>query len=486
MKNKIISCILSICLFANMFVSFCFADNQINGVNLKLDDLLKIYDNDSYFTADGESCEKSCDNCLLSNIPEKDNLPDGQTVSDIYGDGYSCVAFARYVFYYLFECNPEQTDVVDSPSIGDYISLNDGKHTAIYLWEDDNYIYVYNSNGDRLCGVEYEQAFSKSKWHISTVIHADNYDEVYNILPQKPEFDFQMKDELLKVEIKPCLYTDFFNIEILNSERKIVFKFTTEKLDFKTYIPKGEYFIKVSSQNRQSDIPVYSDIKIIKTEKNVKPKPEPEIQPDIPKGENSEIIPEEKTEIQKPKKVFKDVDANSWYKEYVDYAVENGIFAGTSEDEFLPDKTMTRAEFVQVFANIEGINTDDTNVQTDFSDVEAGMWYSPAIKWATDNKIVSGNGDGTFRPVESVTREMMCVMMSGYFNYKNIKVEKQNNEQKFSDDEKISSWAKEDVYKCYDMKIISGTGNGEFEPKTTASRAVGATIFSDFYKLYIK
>ena len=164
----------------------------------------------------------------------------------------------------------------------------------------------------------------------------------------------------------------------------------------------------------------------------------------------------------------------------------NGIFNGTSDQEFSPGKTMTRAEFVQVFANIEGVDTDNPDIETEFIDVQPGMWYAPAIKWASDNNIVSGNGDGSFSPNDPVTREMMCVMMVGYFNCKNISSSTETTNNKFTDDELISNWAKQDVYTCYDMKIISGTGNGMFEPATTASRAVGATIFSDFYELYVK
>lgn len=39
---------------------------------------------------------------------------------------------------------------------------NGGEHVVIYLYEDDNYFYVYDSNGDNKCGVKYERAYSKS------------------------------------------------------------------------------------------------------------------------------------------------------------------------------------------------------------------------------------------------------------------------------------------------------------------------------------
>ncbi len=205
-------------------------------------------------------------------------------------------------------------------------------------------------------------------------------------------------------------------------------------------------------------------------------------------AETPEYEPE-KSEISQPdaiKKEFVDVPENAWYKEYVDFAVAKGIFNGTGEKTFSPSNVMTRAQFVQVFANISGINTDNTNVQTKFSDVKSGMWYTPAVKWASENGIVSGTGDGKFAPESSVTREMMCVILVNYVeNYQKKSLKEETAKQNFTDDTKISSWAKIEVYKCQRANLISGIGNGSFAPKDTATRAVGATIFSDFYKKYM-
>ena len=56
----------------------------------------------------------------------------------------------------------------------------------------------------------------------------------------------------------------------------------------------------------------------------------------------------------------------------------------------------------------------------------------------------------------------------------------------FADDSKISSWAKVAVYKCANAGLVSGVGGGKFDPSASASRAQGATIFTNFHKTYIK
>ena len=220
------------------------------------------------------------------------------------------------------------------------------------------------------------------------------------------------------------------------------------------------------------------------------PTPDPEPTPDPTPTPDPEPTPtpdpKPEVEIKDTSKIFADIKENAWYKDYVDYAYSHNIFSGTDKG-FSPDLTMTRAQFVQVFANISGVNTDDNNVDAGFSDVKKGAWYASAVKWASENGIVSGVGNGKFDPNAPVTREQMCVMIVNYVeNYQKGTLINKVAKADFNDDAKISSWAKDTVYKCQMAELISGTGTGSFAPKATATRAVGATIFTDFHRNYIK
>ena len=104
-------------------------------------------------------------------------------------------------------------------------------------------------------------------------------------------------------------------------------------------------------------------------------------------------------------KLFTDITANKWYKQAVDYAVTYGIFKGTSSTTFSPNAKMTRAQFVQVLANVSGTNTKNNNVDAGFKDIKAGAWYTAAVKWAANAGIVNGVGGGKFAPDAAVTRE---------------------------------------------------------------------------------
>ena len=178
-------------------------------------------------------------------------------------------------------------------------------------------------------------------------------------------------------------------------------------------------------------------------------------------------------------KAFKDVPDGHWAKPYVDFVVDKGYFAGVSEDKFDPDGKMTRAMFVAVIGKVEGL-TFDNSVASGYSDVPSGKYYTGAVKWATDGKIVSGIGNNQYGPNLPITREQICVMMDKYIQYHDA-----NNKEKyldrdssveFKDASDISTWAKESVQKCVSYGLIQGYPDGKFKPKNHATRAEVAVM----------
>ena len=182
---------------------------------------------------------------------------------------------------------------------------------------------------------------------------------------------------------------------------------------------------------------------------------------------------------------FKDVKKGAWYEQYVDYATKYGIFNGTGNGNFSPDAKLSRAQFVQVLANIEGVDLDNS-IKTDFKDVASGKWYTGAVAWAAKNEIVSGSGDGKFNPNADVSREQMCVILVNFMEkYWHGEFNKEVIATTFADDAQISSWAKKSVYKAFRAGLVTGTGNNKFSPKLSATRSQGATIFTKFHDEYI-
>ncbi len=97
---------------------------------------------------------------------------------------------------------------------------------------------------------------------------------------------------------------------------------------------------------------------------------------------------------------FSDVDAEGWYKSYIDYAVENGVIDGYEDGSFKPDAAITRAEFSKILAK----TFEEAEGESSFSDVPEGHWAKGAIDVLFTNKKIDGYEDGTFAPDKAITR----------------------------------------------------------------------------------
>jgi len=110
-----------------------------------------------------------------------------------------------------------------------------------------------------------------------------------------------------------------------------------------------------------------------------------------------------------------------------------------------------------------------------FKDVESGMWYSDAIAWAEANKIVSGYGDGTFRPNDSMNREQCAVIL---FNFSGGGTGGSIND--FIDGGLVSDWADKQICWAVDVGLIQGYDGKRLIPQDLLTRAQLATLFERY------
>ncbi len=177
--------------------------------------------------------------------------------------------------------------------------------------------------------------------------------------------------------------------------------------------------------------------------------------------------------------VFTDFTTDDWFFQAVDQAVQALIFQGNGNGTFSPNNKITRGQFVLALANLDRVDLSQYAGQdAGFTDLGSGVpeKMRQAVKWAVDSEIVSGYNDNTFRPGDPITREQMCVILSSYAG-----LEKNESSASFSDDGKISSWAKDAVYACRDNGIVSGVGGNRFNPKGTATRAQACVLTVNLY-----
>ena len=182
---------------------------------------------------------------------------------------------------------------------------------------------------------------------------------------------------------------------------------------------------------------------------------------------------EETTELN-----FTDVKESDWFYKGVAYVVDKGVMSGVSENQFDPSGKLTRAMLVQMLYNMESRPACDA--ENAFIDVPVGQWYTDAVIWANDEKIVSGMGDGLFAPNMEITREQMVVMLYNYAKYKGYDVTASTDLSKFADNASVSTWAQPAMQWAVAEGYISGMGDNQLAPQGTATRAEIASVIMRF------
>ena len=109
---------------------------------------------------------------------------------------------------------------------------------------------------------------------------------------------------------------------------------------------------------------------------------------------------------------FTDLSEGDWYYEAVRFVQERGLMNGIGSGNFAPNAQLSRAQLAQILFNKEG--RPGVNYLLTFPDVAGEAWYTEAIRWTASQGIVGGYGDGTFGPDDPITREQLAVMLWRY------------------------------------------------------------------------
>ncbi len=176
----------------------------------------------------------------------------------------------------------------------------------------------------------------------------------------------------------------------------------------------------------------------------------------------------------KAEKKFVDVKPTDWFADEVQYVANEGLMNGTSADVFTPNGTLTRAQIVTILYRAAG--EPAVEEKASFSDVAEGEWYSDAIAWAKDNKVVDGYPEGVFKPLNPVTREQIATILYRYENSPKA----EGDLSKYPDADTISIYAEDAMTWAVGEGLINGIASEGKDtilaPRNNATRAQFAAI----------
>lgn len=175
---------------------------------------------------------------------------------------------------------------------------------------------------------------------------------------------------------------------------------------------------------------------------------------------------------------FTDVHSSYNFYDEVMYLYDRGIISGYGNGEFKPNAVVTRDAAAAMIGR--ALKLDGTQRNTTFSDVGASNYASGYIDSAVKQGIISGYADGTYRPKEPVTRGQMAIFLARAF--------KLNNEATvYFSDVSPSITAYSSIKKILAFGITTGYADNTFRPNKQLSRgdfsAFLARALNDSFKV---
>lgn len=174
---------------------------------------------------------------------------------------------------------------------------------------------------------------------------------------------------------------------------------------------------------------------------------------------------------------FTDVN-NHWAYSAIKRVYNRGLMLGVSDTCFAPNQALSRAMLVTVLYRLA--DEPDVTADNPFTDVPAGQWYTNAVIWAAANGIVSGFGDGTFRPNAPATRAQAAVMLCGYAKLAGRDTTQCADLSAYADAAEIPSWALAEMQWANAAQLIRGRSDTILAPNAGTTRAEMAKILSTF------
>lgn len=164
---------------------------------------------------------------------------------------------------------------------------------------------------------------------------------------------------------------------------------------------------------------------------------------------------------------------SSWAVEYADDAVDARLVTRTLMYDHDCDLTgkITRAQFAQVAVLLyQAMSGEELDVPEEmpFEDIEEDYAYYGDIAVAHELGIVGGYPDGTFKADTLVSREQAATMLSRMYAKLGGEIP-EVEATTFSDNDKISDYAKDAVAFMTEKGIIGGMGGNTFAPKGDAT-----------------
>ncbi|MDP4153236.1 MAG: S-layer homology domain-containing protein, partial [Bacillota bacterium] len=175
---------------------------------------------------------------------------------------------------------------------------------------------------------------------------------------------------------------------------------------------------------------------------------------------------------------FSDV-SNHWAKDAVNDMGSRMVIDGVGNNNFDPDRYMTRAEFAAIVVRALGLAPGMG--KCGFNDVGETAWYRGYIETAYAYEIINGYSATEFGPNDQITREQAMAMIARAMKITGLNADITDSEINnllgtYSDGIAVSDYAKKDIAVCIKTGIVSGESSNDIVPRNNVTRAEVAVM----------
>lgn len=160
---------------------------------------------------------------------------------------------------------------------------------------------------------------------------------------------------------------------------------------------------------------------------------------------------------------FKDVSADHYAADSIDYLVDRGILAGVGNDQFGMGQPLTRWQAVLLLNRANHVSLEN-RPGPGFTDVPKNYKYYNEIAAAVEEGLFGGVSDTTFEPNATLTRSQMAAVLQRLYQFPEAKAG-----HPFTD-VKASAWYADDVARLYASDITGGVTKTQFGPDQKVTR----------------
>lgn len=153
--------------------------------------------------------------------------------------------------------------------------------------------------------------------------------------------------------------------------------------------------------------------------------------------------------------------ADSWARDAIAWAYENGYVNGTGATTFNPNGSITRQQMWMILARLSGASP-------------ANM--TEAREWAMSSGVTDGTNGGN-----AMTRQQMVTFLYRYAQNRGYTTGGGTSLDSFPDNATVSAYAREPLAWAVGNGIVAGTSDGNLNPGGGATRAQFAEILQRFY-----